>query len=209
MPLPVRIRYRSETHRETVAASAAALKDGQLAFLAAEGVYGYHAIPTDEAAVERLAALKQPDAASKRKGWIALVGRSEDAYRWVRAVPAPAAAIIRAHWPGAVTLILDGGPGLPASLRASDGTVALRCPGSEFLRDVVLASGGLLLSTSANEPGAPPATTAEDPAADAVGVGLVVDAGALSGEVSTVLRFDGERVIVLRSGSVSVAGSPP
>jgi tRNA A37 threonylcarbamoyladenosine synthetase subunit TsaC/SUA5/YrdC len=124
-------------------------------------------------------------------------------------VPAAAAVIIRVHWPGAVTLILDAGPAVPASLRVADGTVALRCPGSEFLRDVVLASGGLLLSTSANEPAEAPATTADSPKADAAGVGLVVDAGGLSGEVSTILRFDGERVIVLRSGSVSVAGSPP
>lgn len=194
---------------DTAARAAAALKEGGVAFLPAEGVYGYHAIPTHAAAVGRLAALKDRDPSQGRTGWIGLVGRAEDAYRWVRAVPAPAAAIIRTHWPGAVTLIFDSGPSLPEALRAADGTVALRCPGSEFLRDVILAAGGLLLSTSANEAGAPPATTADGPAADAAGVALVVDAGALSGQVSTIVRFDGECVIVVRSGSVPIAGSHP
>lgn len=209
MPPPPRIQYRDAARGETVARVAAALKEGAVAFLPAEGVYGYHAIPTHEAAVARLAALKARNPSQGGKGWIALVGRSEDAYRWVRSVPAPAAAIIRTHWPGGVTLILEAGPSLPEALRAAGGTVALRCPGSEFLRDVVLAAGGLLLSTSANEPGAPPATTADGPAADAAGVGLVVDAGALSGEVSTIVRFEGERVIVVRPGSVPVVASHP
>ncbi len=209
MPPPDRIRYQEAARAETVARAAAALKEGAVAFLPAEGVYGYHVIPTHEGAVARLNALKRRDPAQGGKGWIALVGRSEDAYRWVRAVPAPAAALIRAHWPGAITLVLDAGPALPPALRAADGTVALRCPGSDFLRDVILASGGLLVSTSANEPGEPPATMAEGRAADDPGVGLVVDAGPLSGQVSTIVRFDGERVTVLRAGSVSLVGSPP
>lgn len=208
MPLPVRIELR-DAARDTAARAAAILKEGHVAFLPAEGVYGYHALPTHEGAVRRLAALKERDPPQGHKGWIALVGRPEDAYRWVRAVPAPAAAIIRTHWPGAVTLILDSGPSLPPALRAANGTVALRCPGSEFLRDVILAAGGLLISTSANEAGAPPATTADGPAADAAGVALVVDAGTLSGQVSTIVRFEGERVIVVRSGSVPVAGTHP
>ena len=206
---PVRIRYEDSSRAESVARAAAALKDGAIAFLPAEGVYGYHVIPTHEQAIARLAARKRRDPAQGGKGWIALVGRSEDAYRWVRAVPAPAAALIRAHWPGALTLVFDAGPALPAALRSSDGTVALRCPGSAFLRDVILAAGGLLVSTSANDPGAPPLTSATGPAAEAEGVGLVVDAGELSGEVSTIVSFAGEVVRILRPGAVSLAGSPP
>lgn len=208
MPPPVRARYDESTRAKTVALAAAALKGGAIAFLPAEGVYGYHVIPTHEEAVARLAALKQRDPAQGGKGWIALVGRSEDAYRWVRAVPASAAALIRAHWPGALTLILEAGPGLPAALSTADGTVALRCPGSAFLRDVILASGGLLVSTSANEPGAPPSTSAQDPASEAAGVDLVVDAGTLSGQVSTIAGFEGDRVRIVRQGTLWLTGSP-
>src|SRR6185503_5842203 len=123
VPPPPRIQYRDAARGETVARVAAALKEGAVAFLPAEGVYGYHAIPTHEAAVARLAALKARNPSQGGKGWIALVGRSEDANRWVRSVPAPAAAIIRTHWPGGVTLILEAGPSLPEALRAAGGTV--------------------------------------------------------------------------------------
>lgn len=184
------------------------LKDGGIAFLPAEGVYGYHVLAAHQEAVARLAALKRRGPGSDGKGWIALVGRSEDAYRWVRAVPAPAAALIRAHWPGALTLILDSGPSLPTALRAADGTVALRCPGSLLLRDVILAAGGLVVSTSANEPGAPPATEPLAPGNEPDGVGLVVDAGRLSGQVSTLVRVDGEAIRIVRPGAVWLAGSP-
>jgi tRNA threonylcarbamoyl adenosine modification protein (Sua5/YciO/YrdC/YwlC family) len=204
------IRYDDAAHASIVARVATVLKNGAIAVLPAEGVYGYHAVASDYEAIMRLALLKGRDPAQGGKGWIALVGRSEDAYRWVRAVPAPTAALIRAHWPGALTLVFDAGPALPAALRSADGTVALRCPGSAFLRDVILAAGGLLVSTSANDPGAPPMTSATGPAAaEAAKVGLVVDAGTLSGQVSTIVRFDGERVIVVRSGSVPIAGSHP
>ena len=204
----VRIRHDESTRAETVARAAAALKDGGIAFLPAEGVYGYHALASRPEALARLAALKQRGSGSDGKGWIALVGRSEDAYRWVRALPAPAAALIRAHWPGPLTLILDSGPSLPTALRAADGTVALRCPGSALLRDVIQASGGLVVSTSANEPGAPPATEPMGPGQEPDGVDLVVDAGPLSGQVSTIVRVEGEAFRIVRQGAVSLPGSP-
>lgn len=204
----VRIRHEDSNRAETAARAAAVLKDGGIAFLPAEGVYGYHVLASHSEAVARLAALKRRGPGSDGKGWIALVGRSEDAYRWVRAVPAAAAALIRAHWPGALTLVLDSGPNLPPALRAVDGTVALRCPGSPFLRDVILAAGGLVVSTSANAPGAPPATEPLAAGNEPDGVGLVVDAGRLSGVVSTLARVEGEAIRVLRAGGVSLAGSP-
>lgn len=204
----VRIRHDESTRAEAVSRAAAALKDGSIAFLPAEGVYGYHVLASHPEAVARLASLKRRSPGSDGKGWIALVGRSEDAYRWVRSLPAAAATLIRAHWPGALTLILDAGPSLPAALRTADGTVALRCPGSALLRDVILAAGGLVLSTSANEPGAPPATEPIGTGNEPDGVDLVVDAGRLSGEISTIARVDGEAIRVLRQGAVSLAGSP-
>jgi len=208
--VPERIVLGADTRDQAVARAAGLLREGQVALLPAEGLYGYHALAWtlggSREGTDRLEALKPR---GPGKGWIALVARPADAYRWIASVPAPAAVLIHAHWPGALTLVLPAGPALPAALVGPDGTVALRCPGSEFLRAVVLAAGGLVISTSANEPGAPPPASA--PAADRVpdGVALVVDAGTLSGESSTVARVEGERVIVLRRGAVALPGSPP
>lgn len=202
-----RIALRPESHAEAVARAAAVLRDGGVALLPAEGVYGYHALAAHRGGMDRLGRLKARDPGAEGKGWIGLVGRPDDAYRWLRSVPAPAAGLIRAHWPGALTLVLDAGPAVPTSLRAPDGTVALRCPGSAFLREVILAAGGIVVSTSANLTGVAPPAEAPGPGTGAAGPDLVVDAGRLSGTASTLVRVAGEHVRILRAGGVSLEGT--
>lgn len=192
----------ASTRGEAVARAAAALRDGALALLPAEGLYGYHALASSAEGVARLQALKPRDGG---KGWIGLVARPADAYRWIASLPGSAASLIHAHWPGALTLVLAAGPAVPLSLVGPEGSVALRCPGSEFLRAVVLAAGGLVISTSANAPGEPPAARSSH-AGLAPEIALAVDAGDLSGEPSTVVRFDKERPIILRPGAVRLDG---
>lgn len=197
-----RIVLDASTRGEAVARAAAALRDGALALLPAEGLYGYHALASSAEGVARLQALKPRDGG---KGWIGLVARPADAYRWIASLPGSAASLIHAHWPGALTLVLAAGPAVPLSLVGPEGSVALRCPGSEFLRAVVLAAGGLVISTSANAPGEPPAARSSH-AGLAPEIALAVDAGDLSGEPSTVVRFDKERPIILRPGAVRLDG---
>jgi tRNA A37 threonylcarbamoyladenosine synthetase subunit TsaC/SUA5/YrdC len=69
---------------------------------------------------------------------------------------------------------------------------------------VARASGGLLLSTSANEPGSPAPARAED--AGLKDVDLLIDQGPLSGAPSTIVRVDGDAVTMLRAGSVRIEG---
>jgi tRNA threonylcarbamoyl adenosine modification protein (Sua5/YciO/YrdC/YwlC family) len=200
---PVRIAFGDEPEAEVVRRAAGTLVAGGIALLPAEGVYGFHALAAAAAAVERLRALK---ARAPEKGFICLLARPEDLSTW--AEPDPAALdLVRAHWPGALTLVVNASAALPEALRTPDGTVALRCPGSSFLRGVAAAAGGLLVSTSANQPGDPPALRVE--AAPAGWADLIVDAGALNGLVSTVARVDLGRVRVLREGAVRMAGSAP
>ena len=177
------------------------LRTGGVALLPAEGLYGYHVLAAHPEGIARLDRLKPR---GPEKGWIGLVARPADAFRWVAAVPAPAAILIQAHWPGALTLVLEAGPSAPPALIGPGRSIALRCPGSAFLRDVILAANGLLVSTSANPPGAAPALAAPAPEAVPGEVALVVDSGPLSGAASTVVRVSGERVTVLREGAVRI-----
>ena len=190
-----------EAWRDASGRAALVLRRGGIALLPAEGVYGLHALADHGAAVARLQALKPRDPGKRFIGLIADPGEID---RW--AAPSPRAyALAREHWPGALTLVLRAAPSIPESLRAPEGTVALRCPGNAFLRAVVQAAGGIVLSTSANEPGQDPAIRAEGALLD--GVDLVVDQGELSGIPSTVVSVEGDRVLVLRSGAVRLPGS--
>jgi len=201
-----RIVLAEAPREEAVRRAGAILKEDGIALLPAEGLYGYHALAASEAGIARLESLKPR---GPGKGWIGLVARPGDAYRWIAALPAPAATLIHAHWPGPLTLVLDASPGVPAALVGPEATVALRCPGSEFLREVILAAGGLVISTSANAPGAPPPVIAPSSKSLPETVALVVDSGQLSGEPSTVVRVVGERVTVLRAGALPISGRSP
>ncbi|HET9952272.1 MAG TPA: Sua5/YciO/YrdC/YwlC family protein [Candidatus Eisenbacteria bacterium] len=191
--------------------AAEALRRGDVVVLPAEGLYGYHVRADDPAA---LAALQRVKPREEGRGWIVLLpeGPPEPSAEsppdpWRASLPSAAAALARAHWPGALTLVVPApGCALP-ELTARDGTIALRSPGSAFLQSVLLATGCPLVSTSANRPGEPPPSRFEDCRIE--GVALAVDAGPLSGLPSTVARVDGSTVEVLRSGALKVEGEAP
>ncbi len=178
------------------------LDRGGIAVLPTEGVYGFHLRVDRPVAVERLRSLK---GAGARRGWIGLISEPDGLARYASPLPPQARALARAHWPGALTLVVSASIDVPEALRGPDGTVALRCPGSDLLRAVARASEGLLLSTSANRPGRNPPARAEDAETD--GVDLVLDAGPLTGLPSTIVRVDPGGCQILREGAVRVGGS--
>jgi L-threonylcarbamoyladenylate synthase len=185
---------------EAAERAAAVLRGGGVALLPAEGVYGFHALAGNAAAVARLLALKPR---APEKSFIGLIADPAEIGRWSEPNPR-AEELARAYWPGALTLVLRALPSVPQSMRHPRGTVALRCPGSEFLRAVVAAAGGPVISTSANEPGDPAMIRPEGPLLDRAD--LVVDRGALSGAPSTVVAVEGKDIRVLREGAVQVTG---
>src|SRR5260221_10541443 len=186
--------------REAASRGAEVLRAGGVALLPAEGVYGLHALAGNGAAVERLLAMKPR---APEKSFIGLIADPAEIARWSER-SARADELARAHWPGALTIVLRALPSVPESMRNPEATVALRCPGSEFLRAVVSAAGGLGISTSANEPGDPGMVRVEGPLLQRVA--LVVDQGALSGTPSTVVAVEGNDLRVVREGAVRLPG---
>jgi L-threonylcarbamoyladenylate synthase len=187
-----------------VAEVAAGLGRDEVLLLPAEGLYGYHVRADRPHALEALQSLKPREPG---RGWIVLLAEATPPALWAAAFSDKARALAEAHWPGPLTMVLPAPPSTPAALVATDGTVALRCPGSAFLRAVLAAAGAPLVSTSANRPGEPPPARFEDCVAD--GAALAVDGGPLSGLPSTVVRVDGSTVRVLRSGALKLAGEAP
>ena len=188
--------------RDAARRAASILRAGGVALLPTEGVYGLHARAEDESAVERLLRLKPRQG---KTGFIGLIADPGDAARWAEVGPV-AASLLERHWPGALTLVLRAASEAPPSVRSADGTIALRCPGTPFLRDVVQNASGIVISTSANDPGKPPMTrpgTFPDE-----GVDLIVDQGELSGIPSTLVSVRGEEIVVLREGAVRWEGHP-
>lgn len=101
----------------------------------------------------------------------ALKGRTRDkAIAWLVAdvcaldiygdeVPTYAFALARAHWPGALTLVVRAKATVPEAFRAPDGSIALRAPSHPIPLALLKALGVPLATTSANLQGEEPATS--------------------------------------------------
>lgn len=110
---------------------------------------------------------------------------------------------VEKFWPGPVSVVI---PCMElAYLHQGVGSLAVRIPNkSELLQ--LLQKTGPLLTSSANQPGEPPANTvAEAQAYFGNGVDFYEDGGDLSGaQPSTVIRVVDDAIEVLRQGAVHI-----
>lgn len=193
---------------ETLDEIARALLDGAIIAMPTDTVYGLVAVAADAAAVARLYALKQRPQGQP----LPLFVGSVDQAREIVAFTAPAEALARAYWPGALTIVLRRN-GSYATLAAAGGeTLGVRVPDDALLRQLCLRAGPLT-GTSANRSGAPPArSAAEVRAAFGDSVPLVLEGSVRdAAEPSTVLDCtDARRVRIVRRGAVpqdAIAGT--
>ena len=181
------------------------LRDGGLAILPTDTVYGIACAAAHEDACARLYALKQRPAA---QATAIMLGSVEGLLeRALPELPGGQAELVRRVMPGPVTLILAN----PAArfrhlCGATPDRIGARVP--QLDPDVAAladAVGGLLI-TSANERGQPaPAALAQVPASLRMACELVVDGGALPGLASSVIDVTGPEPVLLREGPDAAA----
>ncbi|MBF6540400.1 threonylcarbamoyl-AMP synthase [Nocardia farcinica] len=184
-------------------AATSALKSGRLVVMPTDTLYGLAADAFDSTAVAELLA-------AKRRGRDmpvpVLVGSWNTIDGLVFSVRPQARDLIRAFWPGGVSLVVQQAPSLAWDLGDTRGTVMLRMPlhpvALDLLRDV-----GPLAVSSANVSGQPPATTAAE-AREQLGslVSVYLDGGPAAHAVaSTIVDLTADRPRILREGAVSAA----
>ncbi|WP_406236703.1 L-threonylcarbamoyladenylate synthase [Nocardia sp. NBC_01009] len=184
-------------------AATSALKSGRLVVLPTDTLYGLAVDAFDSSAVGSLLA-------AKRRGRDmpvpVLVGSWHTIDGLVFSVRPQARELIRAFWPGGLSLVVQQAPSLAWDLGDTRGTVMLRMPlhpvALELLREV-----GPLAVSSANVSGQPPAKTAAE-ARDQLGdlVGVYLDGGPSEHAVaSTIVDLTADQPRVLREGAVAVA----
>ncbi|BBY46345.1 L-threonylcarbamoyladenylate synthase [Mycolicibacterium celeriflavum] len=185
-----------------VASAISALRSGRLVVLPTDTVYGIGADAFDSEAVAALLAAK---GRGRDMPVPVLVGSWHTIDGLVYSVPNTARELIRAFWPGALSLVVRQAPSLQWDLGDAHGTVMLRMPlhpvAIELLREV-----GPLAVSSANISGRPAAITAED-ARGQLGdlVEVYLDAGPSEQQAaSTIVDLTGAHPRVLRQGPVTV-----
>jgi L-threonylcarbamoyladenylate synthase len=175
----------------------AALRAELLVLLPTDTVYGLAALPTESAA-RRLYELKGRPAEQPT----AIVAASVSAL--VEAVPELERVDLDSLLPGPFTLVLPNPAGrFPWLTGGTPGPIGVRVPVLPEPARAVVAEVGIVLATSANEPGGPnPASLDAVPARIRSGCGAEIDAGVLPGTPSTVLDLTGPEPRVLREGAV-------
>lgn len=194
----------SDPHqRETaISAAASAVKSGRLVVMPTDTVYGLGADAFDSGAVTGLLAAK---GRGRDMPVGVLVGSWHTIEGLVYTVPHSARELIRAFWPGALSLVVQQAPSLQWDLGDARGTVMLRMPlhpvAIELLREV-----GPMAVSSANISGRPAATTAAE-AQHQLGdlVDVYLDAGPSGAQTaSTIVDLTGPEPRILREGPISV-----
>jgi L-threonylcarbamoyladenylate synthase len=101
-------------------------------------------------------------------------------------------------------LIGEAKSDLPDQLTAGTGTIGIRLPAVQAVRDLVRICGGALTATSANVSGKPAAITAEEVADYFPDLDLIVDGGKVgTNEPSTVISVTGSQPILIREGAIA------
>lgn len=189
--------------RDTGIASAiSALKGGRLVVLPTDTVYGVGADAFDGEAVAALLAAK---GRGRNMPVPVLVGSWHTIEGLVYNVPPSARELIRAFWPGALSLVVRQAPSLHWDLGDAHGTVMLRMPLHPVAIELLRAVGPMAVS-SANVSGRPPAVTAEA-AREQLGeqVEVYLEAGPSERQAaSTIVDLTGAHPRVLREGPVGV-----
>jgi tRNA threonylcarbamoyl adenosine modification protein (Sua5/YciO/YrdC/YwlC family) len=185
-----------------ISSAVGALKGGRLVVMPTDTVYGIAADAFDNSAVAALLAAK---GRGRDMPVGVLVGSWHTIEGLVYTMPDGARELIRAFWPGALSLVVAQAPSLQWDLGDARGTVMLRMPlhpvAIELLREV-----GPMAVSSANVSGRPAAVSAEE-ARNQLGdlVDVYLDAGRCEqGAASTIVDLTGATPRILRAGPVSV-----
>ena len=165
--------------------------------------YGLGADPFNAAAVAKVRELKGRE---ENKPILLLLADASVADRFIADRSKAFEEVARKFWPGPLTIVGVAVADLPPEVTAGTGTVGVRVPADESVRELVRECGGALTATSANPSGREPARTAKQ-VTDYFGdrVDLVIDGGEVTAtEASTVLDVITSPPRIIREGAIKI-----
>ena len=175
------------------------INKGGIVIFPTDTVYGIGCDPYNQKAVLSLYKIKKRE---KTKP-LPVIGYSKKELEKIAEFNDKAEKIAEMFWPGAITLILKV---KDENIKKSLGLgkkIAVRVPNNQCALSL-LKECKLLVATSANISGTTSLTDPNDCKRDLNGYDLLIDGGILSdnGE-STIVEIDGNKIKIVRSGSVS------
>lgn len=191
-----------EPQPEVVQQACEVLRRGGLVAFPTDTLYALGANALDPAAIERVLTVK---GRHHGKPLSVLVPSAEAGAVLAASLPDGAQALMRAFWPGALTVVVRASAKIPSVLTAATGTVGLRMPAGAVAQALLAAFAGPIIGTSANKTGAADPADAKT-VQKAIGgqIDLVLDGGRVTlGVPSTVIDCTAEPARILREGAIA------
>jgi L-threonylcarbamoyladenylate synthase len=190
-----------------IATGAQALHRGDLLAFPTETVYGLGADAGNNAAVAKIFAAK---GRPSEHPLIVHVAQASSVSYFASEVPAFARALIKAFWPGPLTLILPRRPAIAASAAGGQNSIGLRCPSHPVAQALLRACSELgvagIAAPSANQFGRVSPTTAAHVAGEFDESLLILDGGPCDvGIESTIVDCTRGVPVLLRPGAITLA----
>lgn len=186
---------------EVVHQACEVLRRGGLMAFPTDTLYALGANALDPAAIGRVLTVK---GRHHGKPLSVLIPSVEAGAALAAALPDGAHALMRAFWPGALTVVVRASAKIPSILTAATGTVGLRMPAGAVAQALLAAFAGPVIGTSANKSGAADPADAKT-VQKAIGgqIDLILDGGRVAlGVPSTVIDCTAEPARILREGAI-------
>lgn len=177
------------------------LREGRLVAYPTDTVYGLGTNPFDIHAVKNLLRVKKRD----RELGLPILVSDEVVARRVAEFTPEAEMLSRNFWPGALTLVLKTSIKIPSIVTGSRKNIAIRLPSHKVPQLLAKYLDGILIGTSANISGKPPALNAHQ-VQEQIGrdVDMILDSGeTLCEKPSTIVDLTQKPPIILREGKIS------
>ena len=182
------------------------LKNGGVIAYVTDTVWGLGCLPSNEDAVKKIYDIKHREAKKP------LILMSYDIYPLLDYVKQPvekeAQRLIKKHFPGALTVVLEKSENTPDYLTSGMPTVGIRVPDNSTFSNICKnIEGGVLATTSANISGEAPALTFEEAVkyvGDKVDMVIPSEGCEAQGRASTVVGLCDGDVVVYRQGEIEV-----
>lgn len=188
--------------QESIEKTCDIIKNGDVAAIPTETVYGLFADATKSEACAKI--FKAKDRPQDNPLIVHIC--DYDMLREVAAeVPEDAIKLAEAFWPGPLTMILKKSDLIPNSVSAGLDTVGIRMPSNPVILEVISKTRLPLAGPSANRSGRPSPTDGQTVYDDMVGrIPIVLDGGSCNiGVESTVISLAGEQPILFRPGYIT------
>ena len=181
------------------------LKKGKLIIYPTDTVYGVGGIITNEETIKNIYKAKDRSFSSPLIALVSSAQKIEDIAFINEKNREKIEKLMKAFWPGGLTIILESKDIVPPIMISNGKTVGVRMPDHETALKIIESAGGILPTTSANISGEATSRSYEELDGEfKKRVDIVIDGGRCPiGTASTIIDMSSENIKILREGAIS------